>query len=163
MDASYHRFEFNDYPSEVFYPNNDYYNIDNNETENTFDNSATSEADSAYLNPGPDGWIRKSFEQLTLQNPEPINRPKIPPRSKSLESEIRSNYDSEDSEDVYEVMNPSSEYCVRTDADCDASVVKCDKEKSDLVSAECDVPKTRKNRSKNQEFVSNKNAEIIEG
>jgi len=27
-DFTFHRFEFNDYPSEVFFPNNDYYNAD---------------------------------------------------------------------------------------------------------------------------------------
>ena len=106
-EVSFHRFEFNDYPSEVFYPSNDFYNLDRNISNVDLDGSAAGlEGDDGSSHPktgNGDNWIRKSFEQLT-QNQTPVIRPKFQPRSKSLESETRT-------------VNPDSETDV---AECDS-------------------------------------------
>ncbi len=146
LDTSFVRFEFNDYPSEVFYPNNDYYNITNsnnnnndqesNDPELKVDNNLTEKE----LKSGSEGdWIRKSFEQLNLQNPEPMNRQKIAPRSKSLDSESRSNYDESD----VQTTTLSTDFCDDT-LDCDCGITMCDESNCDAVKCDdlnCDVIK----------------------
>ena len=180
LDTSFVRFEFNDYPSEVFYPNNDYYNInnnnndqENNSTELNVDNSTEKD-----LKIGADGdWIRKSFEQLTLQNLEPINRQKIAPRSKSLDSESRSNYDEND---VNTMTTLSTDFCDDT-LDCDCNTTMCDDSNCDAVKCDdlncdvikCDSPvcydvkqdsvRKKKRSSKKLEIDSRTNSNVKEG
>ncbi len=181
LDTSFVRFEFNDYPSEVFYPNNDYYSLnnnnnnnndqENNETDDKIENSTDKE-----LKSGLEGeWIRKSFEQLTLQNPEPINRQKIVPRSKSLDSESRSNYDENDvhttslTTDLCDDTLESD--CVITlcdDSNCDA--VKCDDLNCDVIKCAspvcCDVRQDsvrKKRRSSKKRENDSTNSNVKQG
>jgi len=162
-DSGFHRFEFNDYPSEVFYPNNDFYNLDRN---GDFDASVGFETDdgstpsTTHLKTGNgDNWIRKSFEQLT-QNQTPVIRPKFQPRSKSLESETRTaNPDSEtDAENVAECdsfydANKSTSFC------CD----DCDNDADDDVTTSDDVIGVGEETRPNGSLVLTKNVEVIGG
>ena len=87
----------------------------------------------------PEGWIRKSFEQLALQQTLE-NRNKMAPRSKSLDTDLRSNYEDSDNEEFAATRESecdlNSENATRYDSKCEnatrCQLANCDSSKSDL-------------------------------
>jgi hypothetical protein len=144
-ETTFHRFEFNDYPSEVFFPHNDFYTVDDDggAVEN-----GDAENDGALLKVvGSDNWIRKSYEQLTSQNLTPSSRQKFPTRSKSLESEARTaNAESDAAENV-----------ATTECDSFYDV------KATSFSCDCDTDGGDGDSRQNESVVQNKNVEMIGG
>ena len=130
-EFTFHRFDFNDYPSEVFYPWYDFYDTAAERNAKYVDNGKDDDAETdktAFPKTGNgENWIRKSCEQLTMENvtPATANRSKLPPRSKSLESETRT-------------VNVDSE------SDCGASVAECDSfyDVKSTLFCDCDGVKT---------------------
>ena len=140
FDNSFLRFEFNDYPSEVFYPNNDFYNNNDDIAENIYAEVEVPDMEGQFNKTVPEGWIRKSFEQLTLQqNLETKN--KMAPRSKSLDSDLRSNYDDSDNEEYVATRESDCDFKCENAPQCDfkcenvphCELPNCDLSKSDVV------------------------------